>query len=146
MELPAYRVRDIQLLFVFLAITLIIFIIHDSGSIVYNLTAYFDDNQNNAEEPVNNIIYNLYRTDLHIDDWQPVITNVSYVYSAYLNSKSELNTSSIRIIATLRDKECENSKLMPTLYCLIWIWGSHHSPRVIMSPVNKMTNMGGVRR
>jgi len=145
--IPKYRLNHIRLILGLLTVTVFLVLLPNSKIPIFRFMENVVYKANNRTDGVvDDEIFRLYKSDRDIDDWQPVIANVCYVYSAYLNPESKENTSSIRILGTLRREEYTNNTFMPTLYCVIWIWRSDcQYPRVMTSPVTNVNLIGSIR-
>ena len=70
------------------------------------------------------------------DNWQTVIPDVMYVYSAYVNVWSTISTE-IHILGALRQDYFRNPELLKS-YCKIWIM---RSDNVVMVEISKVVNV-----
>ena len=76
------------------------------------------------------------------DNWQRVIRDKSYVYSAHLDPQSKGNVSTIRIIGTLETSAFEHKNELE-LYCNVWI---KKGDRKINTIVKYIKPIGGQRK
>jgi len=99
------------------------------------------------EKPRRNILTSaggLYRSEFDIDDWQPVIYNICYAYSAYLDPDSNKSLSTAWILGSLRQAELLGENNL-TLHCVLWIWESGDVPKIVVAPVYYLYSVAGIR-